>query len=117
MSQAEATCFIRQKTAYDLEAGLGGSEMCIRDGCWGRGAGDLVAINAGPNPRNNSVRPPIFTRADLTGFKVVGVPRVVIIKDGDVRWRRRIGPMSLDETYSRIPVSYTHLTLPTSDLV
>ena len=72
--------FFKQKTAYEIEYGLVGSEMCIRDR-------DIPAAHL---PGQS---PPISPRTlpALAG-KNPGAPKA-------------------------IPVSYTHLTLPTSDLV
>ena len=72
--------FFKQKTAYDIEYGLVGSEMCIRD----RGM-----VEPGSPDRGGGVVP-----------------------DG--------GPVGLKQRgFNLLPgaVSYTHLTLPTSDLV
>ena len=72
--------FFKQKTAYEIEYGLVGSEMCIRD-------------------RN---APIVRFTAKVTAV----MPMTVAISCA------RAG-----EACGTKPVSYTHLTLPTSDLV
>ena len=73
-------CLFKQKTAYEIEYGLVGSEMCIRDRGW-------------------KVNP------------------FIIIKPGETFTLAEIdGPGAIQHIWMT-PVSYTHLTLPTSDLV
>ena len=73
-------CLFKQKTAYDIEYGLVGSEMCIRD-----------------SPKRFRTMPGMGRP-----------PR---------RYGRSFGAISKGLEKRIKAVSYTHLTLPTSDLV
>ena len=72
--------FFKQKTAYDIEYGLVGSEMCIRD------------------------------RRKKKATKRLRVVESLRKSDNRPEWM-------ILTVLPVIPVSYTHLTLPTSDLV
>ena len=81
--------FFKQKTAYEIQYGLVGSEMCIRDSNYSVGA----------------IQPYEYKYYIDFAKKIKGKELKYIIIASDFFGTRTIA------------VSYTHLTLPTSDLV
>ena len=91
----------KQKTAYGIEYGLVGSEMCIRDRSsrWAKG------------PRSKPARRRPTTTTDLPAEVAIGL-------GGNVGSPERAFSIALAGLALHLEaVSYTHLTLPTSDLV
>ena len=86
-----------QKTAYEIRLSLVGSEMCIRDRHW------TLEILAGHCQAFLIVVP-----AGLTLATVVGEPHCCSVVT--VNTSNTVQLLTFDNP---IPVSYTHLTLPT----
>ena len=91
-------CLFKQKTAYEIEYGLVGSEMCIRD----RQGADLVlvlvqeglevddqrALGRGPRPRGPSCRCLLYTSAAADERSSVDLGGRRIIKKNTSTYRR-----------------------------
>ena len=132
--------FCKQKTAYEIEDGRVGSEMCIR------GSGEVVSLTEPPNVEKQYkhtievVVDRLVAKGDDAGAKrrlTDSVETALVLANGVLlidfvdrdetdpertrRFSERLAcpnehPLSVDEIEPR-SVSYTHLTLPTSDLV
>ena len=130
--------FFKQKTAYEIQYGLVGSEMCIRDRpqtniLYHCSARFLQVLRAKPEPDYcarqlpgtiafGSDKMPIFEKfPPVTTATCHQVSDVIPIQETYMAITSqspqvRICPASLAAATSS-PVSYTHLTLPTTDLV
>ena len=141
--------FFKQKTAYEIEYGLVGSEMCIRDRektVWEELSGGQDSIQLGDRAMNSRAYCARFGFSGSDQQKKVGalsggernrVHLATLLKSGanvilldepsndlDVNTLRALedaiegfGGSVLVISHDRWSVSYTHLTLPTSDLV
>ena len=103
--------FFKQKTAYEIEYGLVGSEMCIRDRAGVRSANEKIS------GMNTMIRK--FPKSPLAIDANMEIANTYM---GNEKFRESIPYLKAvaenTENSSLVPpVSYTHLTLPTSDLV
>eukprot|EP00658_Telonema_sp_P-2_P038114 TRINITY_DN2738_c0_g1_i4.p1 TRINITY_DN2738_c0_g1~~TRINITY_DN2738_c0_g1_i4.p1 ORF type:complete len:129 (-),score=28.02 TRINITY_DN2738_c0_g1_i4:153-539(-) len=123
--------FFKQKTAYEMLRSLVGSEMCIRDSpknsC--RVSKDHQSVphrwvlqDSRPHPRNYSSAGMQFDRCQARR------PLAILLRfvrglggrcQNAVERQAEAGPCGGEASGSRkqIPVSYTHLTLPTKRIV
>ena len=85
--------FFKQKTAYELLRSLVGSEMCIRDSSSSE-QGRLAACHA--------LGLATGTFPELFPYGIYTIPEI-----------STVGMVESEALQSNIPVSYTHLTLPT----
>ena len=83
--------FFKQKTAYEIQYGLVGSEMCIRDSLEDN-------LNTYEAWLGDDVSNPLTAKAEKF-------------------FDREVLDFLMETVQRRAAVSYTHLTLPTSDLV
>ena len=91
--------FFKQKTAYEIQYGLVGSEMCIRDRSYTARIGITDTLPVGLVVIEESITPTAKT-----------VENNLIMWEVDVKFGEH-------RAFTYTAVSYTHLTLPTSDLV
>eukprot|EP00831_Metopus_contortus_P018239 TRINITY_DN17777_c0_g1_i2.p3 TRINITY_DN17777_c0_g1~~TRINITY_DN17777_c0_g1_i2.p3 ORF type:complete len:119 (+),score=42.83 TRINITY_DN17777_c0_g1_i2:96-452(+) len=95
--------FFKQKTAYEMQRGLVGSEMCIRD-----------SLYCGLRHDNKNLTRYRLTEAQLLDFAKKAVNygyKTIVLQGGEDDY------FTADKMISIITVSYTHLTLPTILLV
>ena len=99
--------FCKQKTAYEIQYGLVGSEMCIRD------RGDVKQIENFILSNNGNVKfstkSIVSANLPVSNIKLLNKELFVEVID--------IPTAKLTLLNDVMAVSYTHLTLPTSDLV
>eukprot|EP00831_Metopus_contortus_P065164 TRINITY_DN58259_c0_g1_i2.p2 TRINITY_DN58259_c0_g1~~TRINITY_DN58259_c0_g1_i2.p2 ORF type:complete len:158 (-),score=22.31 TRINITY_DN58259_c0_g1_i2:32-505(-) len=104
--------FFKQKTAYEMQRGLVGSEMCIRDSLSILFAIEIFTTNSGFLIKHFP---------DKGRFIALIVCLREFLKASNINFiylkaKRRLSGKGIC-TLSHVPVSYTHLTLPTILLV
>ena len=97
--------------------------MCIRDR---PGEISLTVGLFGAEPWGEGMRSEIERKLGIDAMDIYGLTEVIgpgvaseciETKDGPVIWEDHFYPEIIDPESGAVPVSYTHLTLPTSDLV
>ena len=87
--------FFKQKTAYEIEYGLVGSEMCIRDRAGGDGAGEL--------PRTFQVN---SVAVEVPGLANGGGPESIPLQPGEAE-----GSFSTERLDSRLQAGSDHVAV------
>eukprot|EP00831_Metopus_contortus_P037905 TRINITY_DN29854_c0_g1_i1.p1 TRINITY_DN29854_c0_g1~~TRINITY_DN29854_c0_g1_i1.p1 ORF type:complete len:167 (+),score=45.43 TRINITY_DN29854_c0_g1_i1:76-576(+) len=104
--------FFKQKTAYEMQRGLVGSEMCIRDRTWSDagtpGADDITPII-------------VYLIVQAAPSKMLSILNYIeFFRDeyhSKIQEEEEYVYQAIKLATTFIPVSYTHLTLPTILLV
>ena len=113
--------FFKQKTAYEIEVCLVGSEMCIRDRI-NIGAYDFRPM-FDKSIYHTTPEEALEVAKDLKSKRVLGthwgtfVLSLEPILEPPKRFKRNAKSFGFNEDDALISVSYTHLTLPTKEEV
>eukprot|EP00831_Metopus_contortus_P042340 TRINITY_DN33505_c0_g1_i1.p1 TRINITY_DN33505_c0_g1~~TRINITY_DN33505_c0_g1_i1.p1 ORF type:complete len:148 (-),score=54.08 TRINITY_DN33505_c0_g1_i1:50-493(-) len=106
--------FFKQKTAYEMQRGLVGSEMCIRDSI---NAEYMGSINSATSPKKDELPYDHFALS-LSNIRLDCYRSLLAFEEYEnTRSSKKEDLLCVIKEFSINPVSYTHLTLPTILLV